>query len=226
MQTPAKHVLWMMVAMAASAAHAQTAYAPTQVSVEAGSATPIAHWQIQDSAKAQQGGAEISSTGFAATDWYPVSGRATVMAGLLENGTYQERRVLQRQPACGGGAGCQRQFVRDALVVSRANSRCRGTWRDAHTLLRTNGMIASADVWINGHLVADHADVAGAYPVHEFDVTRWVHAGANVLAMRSASGRPKDEPVDWLGRLEPDAAGQQHGTMAGRGYRCGRGRSS
>ena len=46
-------------------------------------------------------------------------------------------------------------------------------------MLRVNGMIASADVWVNGHLVADHAAVAGAYPVHEFDVTRWVHAGAN-----------------------------------------------
>jgi exo-1,4-beta-D-glucosaminidase len=66
MQTPAKHALWMMAALAVLAsppAHAQTTYAPTQVNDDAGSVTAIGHWQIQDSAKAQQDGAEISSTG-------------------------------------------------------------------------------------------------------------------------------------------------------------------
>ena len=56
---------------------------------DAGSATAIAHWQIQSSAKAQQSGAEVSSAGYSTEGWYPVSGRATVMAGLLENGTYE-----------------------------------------------------------------------------------------------------------------------------------------
>src|SRR6202011_2195147 len=67
----------------------ENAYTPTQVSGDAGSATAIAHWQIQSSAKAQQSGAEVSSAGYSTKDWYSVSGRATVMAGLLENGTYK-----------------------------------------------------------------------------------------------------------------------------------------
>src|SRR5258706_4603247 len=73
----------------ASPAGAESAFAPIQVDVNAGSATAIAHWQIQSSAKAQQSGAEVSSAGYSTRDWYPVSGRATVMAGLLENGTYK-----------------------------------------------------------------------------------------------------------------------------------------
>ena len=68
---------------------AEGAFAPTRVDGDAGSATAIAHWQIQSSAKAQQSGAEVSSAGFSTDGWYPVSGRATVMAGLLENGTYK-----------------------------------------------------------------------------------------------------------------------------------------
>ncbi|HEY2623445.1 MAG TPA: glycoside hydrolase family 2 TIM barrel-domain containing protein, partial [Dyella sp.] len=70
-----------------------------------------------------------------------------------------------------------------------------------HTLLRTNGIIASADLWVNGHLVADHAEVAGAYPVHGFDVTRWVHPGSNILAMQVQPGDPRQSLsigwVDW-----------------------------
>jgi exo-1,4-beta-D-glucosaminidase len=73
--------------------------------------------------------------------------------------------------------------------------------RDTRTLLRINGMVASADVWLNGNLIAPSAAVAGAYPVNEFDVTRWVHAGTNTLALRV---RPADSRsslsigwVDW-----------------------------
>ena len=83
-------VLAALAALAgASLACAENAFAPTQVDGDAGSATAIAHWQIQSSAKAQQSGAEVSSAGFSTDGWYPVSGRATVMAGLLENGTYK-----------------------------------------------------------------------------------------------------------------------------------------
>src|SRR6516165_2892160 len=71
-----------------SLACAQGTYAPTRVDGDAGSVTAIAHWQIQSSAKAPQSGAEVSAAGFSTNGWYPVSGRATVMAGLLENGTY------------------------------------------------------------------------------------------------------------------------------------------
>ena len=198
MQTHAKHALWMMVAMAASATHAQTAYAPTQVAVDAGSATAIAHWQIQDSAKAQQGGTEISSTGYATAEWYPVSGRATVMAGLLENGTfkndvfYSDNLRAAQVPDASGNLFVTPWWYRAQLTLPKDSA-------GRHTLLRTNGVIASADVWINGHLVADHADVAGAYPVHGFDVTRWVHPGANIVAMQVHPADPrKSLSIGWV----------------------------
>src|SRR5581483_10287274 len=66
---------------------------------------------------------------------------------------------------------------------------------------RINGIIASTDVWVNGHPVADHTMIAGAYPVHELDVTRWVHAGTNILALRVHPGNPRTSLsigwVDW-----------------------------
>ncbi len=201
MQTSARHVLWMMLAMAvaaASAAHAQTTYTPTQVAADAGSVTAIKHWQIQDSAKAQQGGADISGTGFSTKGWYPVSGRATVMAGLLENGTfkndvfYSDNLRAVQVPDASGNLFVTPWWYRAVFTLPK-------NLAGRHTRLRTNGIVASADVWVNGHQVADHAEVAGAYPVHELDVTRWVHPGANALAMQVHPADPrKSLSIGWV----------------------------
>ena len=201
MQIPARPLLWMTIALALTpAAHAQTGYAPTEVTADPGASTAIAHWQMQDSAKAQQGGAEIAAAGFSTVGWYPVSGRATVMAGLLENGVYKHDvfysdnlRAVQVPDASGN------LFVTPWWY--RAEFKLAKTPAGRHTLLRTNGLIASADVWVNGHRVADHAEVAGAYPVRDFDVTRWVHTGANVLALQVHPADPRTSLsigwVDW-----------------------------
>lgn len=203
MQTPARHTLWMMIALAVSAtsvAHGQSTYAPTRVAADAGTVTAIDHWLIQDSAKAQQDGAEISATGFSTKEWYPVSGRATVMAGLLENHTfksdvfYSDNLRAVQVPDSSGNLFVTPWWYRAQFTLPKDLGQ-------KHTLLHTNGMIASADLWVNGHQVADHAELAGAYPVHDFDVTRWVHAGANVLAMRVHPADPRTSLsigwVDW-----------------------------
>lgn len=203
MQTSARHSLWILAVLAMSATpvtHATTTYAPTQVTAGAGSVATIGHWQIQDIAKAQQDGAEVSSASYVTKDWYPVSGRATVMAGLLENHVFKNDvfqgdnlRAVQ-VPDASGSLFVTPWWYRTEFTLPKNPAKL-------HTLLRTNGMIASADVWVNGHLAVDHAALAGAYPVHDFDVTRWVHAGANILAMRVHPGDPRKALsigwVDW-----------------------------
>jgi exo-1,4-beta-D-glucosaminidase len=188
-----------MAAMAGVAlAGAESTVAPTAVG-DAGSATAIAHWQIQTSAKAQESGAEVSSAGYPTREWYPVSGRATVMAGLLENGKYEnvfygDNLRAAAEPDSSGHVFVVPWWYRTEFTLVEGE-------RDTRTLLRINGMVASADVWLNGNLIAPSAAVAGAYPVNEFDVTRWVHAGTNTLALRV---RPADSRsslsigwVDW-----------------------------
>jgi exo-1,4-beta-D-glucosaminidase len=183
----------------ASLACAASPFGPTRVEGDAGSATAIAQWQIQSSAKAQQGGAEVSSAGFSTSGWYPVSGRATVMAGLLENGTYEnvfygDNLRAVEEPDSSGNVFLIPWWYRTEFTLVKAAPATR-------TLLRINGMIASADVWLNGHLIAEQGTVAGAYPVHELDVTSWVHAGLNTLALRVRPGDPRTSLsigwVDW-----------------------------
>ena len=183
----------------ASLAPAESVYSPTRVSAEPGSATTIAHWQIQSSAKAQESGAEVSSSDFSTSEWFPVSGRATVMAGLLENGKYEnvfygDNLRAVEEPDSSGTMFVIPWWYRTELNLGEGVAGTR-------TLLRINGMIPSADVWFNGSLVADQTTVVGAYPVHEFDVTRWVHAGSNTLALRVQPGDPRTSFsmgwVDW-----------------------------
>jgi exo-1,4-beta-D-glucosaminidase len=182
-----------------SLASAESAFTPTQVQGGAGSVTAISRWQIVSSTKAQESGAEISAAGFPTRDWYPVSGRATVMAGLLENGTYQnvfysDNLRAVEEPDASGNVFVTPWWYRTEFTVGEGAPATR-------TLLRINGIITSADVWLNGNLVADEGAVAGAYPVREFDVTRWVHAGSNILALRVRPADPRNSLsigwVDW-----------------------------
>jgi len=184
---------------ATSLACAGGTYAPTRVEGGAGSATAVAHWQIQSSAKAQESGAKVSSPGFSTDGWYPVSGRATVMAGLLENGKYENvfysdnLRAVEEPDASGTMFVIPWWYRTEFTVADGAQT--------THTLLRINGMIPSADVWLNGQPIAEHTAVAGAYPVRELDVTRWIHAGTNTLALKVHPGDPRTSLsigwVDW-----------------------------
>jgi exo-1,4-beta-D-glucosaminidase len=182
----------------ASPASAASAFVPT-VGGDAGTTTAIAHWQIQSSSKAQESGAEVSVNGYSTKDWYSVSGRATVMAGLIENDTYKnvfygDNLRTASDPDSSGVVFVVPWWYRTVFTLA---SGVRGT----RTLLRINGIIASAEVWLNGQRVAGEADIAGAYPVHELDVTRWVHAGSNTLALRVRPADPRSSLsigwVDW-----------------------------
>ena len=137
------------------AAHAANTFAATRIERSAGSTTRIEHWQIQSSAKVQRSGADVSDNGFFTHDWFAVSSRATVMAGLLENGKYPDvfysdnLRAVEIPDASGN------QFVipwwyRTQFTLAKGA-------HDAHTLLRTNGLIALDNMLWNG-AVADPAN--------------------------------------------------------------------
>ncbi|TAN01389.1 MAG: glycoside hydrolase family 2, partial [Rhodanobacteraceae bacterium] len=163
----------------------------------AGHATPISGWAIQSSAKAQQGGEVVSQNGYVTKDWYPVTGRATVMAGLLENGHY---------PDIFHGLNLQTVQVPDAndhrFVIPwwyRTQFVLPTPAKNLHTFVRTNGIIPGADLWLNGHQIATRAEIEGAFPVHMLDVTRWVHAGVNTLAMFVYPADPqRDLSMGWV----------------------------
>src|SRR5699024_8868027 len=68
-----------------------------------------------------------------------------------------------------------------------------------HTFIRVNGIIPRADLWLNGAKIAGHEQVAGAYTTHLIDVSKYVHAGTNVLAVHVYHANPqRDLSIGWI----------------------------
>ena len=185
MRTLVSYMLGLVAVAAclgATGVHAENVFAPTPVNQEAGHATRIGQWLIQSTAKAQQGGAEVSTHGFRTRDWYRVSGRATVMAGLIENGLYKDvfdgdnLRGVQ-VPDANSGQFVVPWWYRTQFTLDRGGV-------DRHAFVRSNGVIGGADIWLNGHQVAARSATQGAYPVRLLDVTGWLQTGTNTLAMK------------------------------------------
>ncbi|MDQ1484606.1 MAG: exo,4-beta-D-glucosaminidase [Actinomycetota bacterium] len=173
-------------------------YLPTR-SAGPGTATAIRGWQVQSSAVDREAGATISRPDYRAAGWLEAPPRSTVMAALLANGQYPDVFYSTNM----------RDQVDPALFQVpwwyRSTFTVVGSGR---TLLRTEGIIHKADLWVNGTLIAGSDEIAGAYPVHTFDVTSVVVAGTNAVAIRVYPGHPMEDLsvgwVDW-NPMPPDA---------------------
>ena len=187
---------WLLAGLPTGAARALVE--PVVVG-QPGSVTPIARWEMQSTAKAPQAGADLATDGFATDGWFPVSGRATVMAGLIENGRYpnvfhSDNLRAVEEPDASGTMFVVPWWYRTSFVISHIAP-------GEHTLLRLNGLNPAAEVWVNGERIAGTDVVAGAYPVVELDITRHLREGRNTLALRVAPAEPRTQLsigwVDW-----------------------------
>ncbi|MGH8232638.1 MAG: glycosyl hydrolase 2 galactose-binding domain-containing protein [Rhodanobacteraceae bacterium] len=161
------------------------------------SSTPIDHWEIQSSANAQQGGQAISEPDYSTKGWYPTSGNATVMAGLLENNKYPNifYGPNLRQVQVPDSAGHDFQIP----WWYRTTFQSSGAIDGMQTFIKVNGIIPAADLWLNGKEIANRQTIAGAYTMHTFDVTQLVHAGQNVLAVKVyPASTQRDFSLGWI----------------------------
>jgi exo-1,4-beta-D-glucosaminidase len=161
----------------------------------AGIATAIAvtGWQVQSSALVPDDGAAVSAPHYRATGWLEAPPRSTVMAAMLAAGRLADVGDLffstAMRDAIDPGLFRVPWWYRTQFTVS-------GSGR---TLLRTEGVIHKAELWVNGTRVAGTDEVAGAYPVHTFDVSALVVQGVNALALRVHPGDPMtDLSVGWI----------------------------
>jgi exo-1,4-beta-D-glucosaminidase len=61
------------------------------------------------------------------------------------------------------------------------------------------GINYRANIWLNGKLIADDKQVAGAYRTYEFNVTAAIHAGKpNVLAVEVFAPKPDNLAITWV----------------------------
>ncbi|CAK7209941.1 hypothetical protein SCUCBS95973_000616 [Sporothrix curviconia] len=175
-----------------STAEAASRAAQTLPIAAAGDVAAIPAWDVQSTAKITQDPAALSkpfssslSSSSSSSSWYhaPVS-RCTVMGCLLAAGVYNDSDLFFSDNLAAIDKThfqvpwlYRSEFALPVPVSgSNASTAEHGT---THYLLETNGITSRADIYLNGHQVADKMTQSGAYGGHVYDVTAAVVAGGN-----------------------------------------------
>jgi exo-1,4-beta-D-glucosaminidase len=166
-------------------------------------------WRIQSACRIQDEGAAISSSGYSVNGWLPATVPSTVLAAQVADKVFPDPYFgmnLRKIPGTSYPIG--RIFSR-LLMPEDSPYRCGWWYRIPFTsppapsqLQRTwihfGGINYSANIWLNGHRLADRAIVAGAYRTYDFDITDLLKPGTNVLAVEAFAPREKDLGINWV----------------------------
>ncbi len=187
-------------------------------------------WKVLSSATATQTGAQISTPGFNTSSWLPVANDdagapGTEVEALAQNGLCPGDTALQPVNQSSGGAQsvffatnmqlCYGSMSRIGPVTVNAFA-VPWWWRTDFTpnlatgqtaTLIVNGVIGSANVWVNGSEVATSSTVTGAYTSFTFNITSHLVSGTNSLAIEVNPNDPTSmfttDNVDWT-QIPPD----------------------
>src|SRR6516225_4690781 len=187
-------------------------------------------WEVQSSAVATQTGAQISTPGFNTSTWLPVSNDdagapGTEIEALAQNGQCPGDTALQ--PVNQGTSSPNSVFFSNNMQLCYGNMSKIGPdtvsefsvpwwWRTDFTpnlatgqtaTLIVNGVVGTANVWVNGTEVATSATVTGAYTRFTFNITSNIRSGTNSLAIEVNPNDPTSmftlDNVDWT-QIPPD----------------------
>src|SRR5215831_19501944 len=187
-------------------------------------------WRVASSATATAPGSQISAPSFDASSWLRVrnddaGASSTEIEALLQNSRCPGDPALQ--PVNQGSNGSRSVFFSDNMHKCYGYQNHVGAdtvplfrvpwwWRTEftphlrpgqHATLIVNGVIGSANVWVNGHEVATAGTVTGAYTRFAFPVTGLLRPGRNSLAIEVNPNDPNTmftlDDVDW-NQIPPD----------------------
>jgi exo-1,4-beta-D-glucosaminidase len=177
----------------------------------AGTVTPLHEgWQLQSACKVEAAGGAIAAEGFAAKDWLKTEVPSTVLAAQIAAGVVPDPYFgmnLRQIPGTDYPIGenyanlpmpqdspyhCGWWYRKD-FIAPAASAQQGRFW------LHFGGINYRADIWLNGHQIADSTQVAGAYRTYDFDVTEYLKPGkTNVLAVETFAPTEKDLGVNWV----------------------------
>jgi len=178
------------------------------------SAATVTHlhdnWRIESACKANAGGDKISMPEFPVDSWLKASVPTTVLAAQVAAGLFPDPYFGQNLRQIPGTTYPMGQLFANLPMAADSPYRC-GWWyrteftapakaeKDGKVWLHFGGINYRADIWVNGHQVADKSAVAGAYRTYDLDVTDYVNPGhANVLAVETFAPTEKDLGINWV----------------------------
>jgi exo-1,4-beta-D-glucosaminidase len=168
-------------------------------------------WQLQSNALAKADGAAISTAAFPAEGWTAVRVPNTVVGALVEakapgydldpywgmnlrklpGTTYPIARNFSHFPTPTTSPFARSWWYRRSFDLPEGSAG-RYVW------LRFDGINYRANVWVNGHKIADRTQVVGTFRTYEFDVSSHVRVGANALAVEVEAPGVNDMALTWV----------------------------
>jgi exo-1,4-beta-D-glucosaminidase len=168
------------------------------------------NWRIASACKANADGDKISMPGFPVDGWLKASVPTTVLAAQVAAGIFPDPYFglnLRQIPGTTYPIG---KLFANLPMDPDSPYRC-GWWyrtefeapakteKDGKVWLHFGGINYRADIWVNGHQVADKTAVAGAYRTYDFDVTDYLNRdNRNVLAVETFAPTEKDLGINWV----------------------------
>ena len=172
-------------------------------------------WQVQSSASAGNNGAAVSRPGFAAGGWLKVTpddggAPGTEVEALVQNGRCPNVFFSTNMKRCFGYMKSIGAVTIPRFAVPwwfRTTFSGVGGSGSRQATLVVNGVVGEADLWLNGHEVAGHSTLQGAYTRYVYNISGLVRRGPNALAFRLFPNDPATmftlDNVDWT-QIPPD----------------------
>ncbi len=151
-------------------------------------------WQMQSSEKIKATGYEISSKVNNNQTWYPVDVPSTVMNALVKNNVYPDLFFGKNLEKVDLSQFEKSWWYKKEIMLDKPLD------EGQYANLRFEGINYKANIWLNGVLIADTAQVVGVFSIFDFNVTKALKAGKNILAVEVFAPKAGDFTmgfVDW-----------------------------
>jgi exo-1,4-beta-D-glucosaminidase len=166
-------------------------------------------WEIQSSSKVDKSGEVISTGNFVPDNWYKTSVPATVLAVLVDNGVYKDPYFgMNLRSIPGTDYPIDSNFANLSMSKDspfnvpwwyRTEFQLPPDFNKKSIQLNFKGINYRANIWLNGKLIADTSDVAGAFRIYEFDIKDYIVNGSkNFLAVEVFAPRHDDLAITWV----------------------------
>ena len=162
------------------------------------------NWEIQSSKDLREEGNIISTPAFHPEKWYPASIPSTVFGTLVGNKVYPDPYfgtnietipgyISRRNGEIPNDSPFKAAWWYRTKFTLSADFKGRSTWLKFHSINY------KANIWLNGQLVADTAEILGAYRLYNLNITRFAIAGKeNCLAVEIFPPKGNDLTITWV----------------------------
>ena len=156
-------------------------------------------WFIKSSVEAIEAGEVISSGNYAPKAWYAAQVPTTVLNALIKDSVYPDPWIglnNYKIPDVSDEFNRKYDLAKYSYIDGSTNPwkdpywfrkefRLPENYRDKKIWLNFDGINYRADVWLNGHQVAGHKEMAGMFLRFRYDITQYALVNQiNVLAVK------------------------------------------